>query len=304
MRNSKRTAARRGLIVSALAACLTLPLSAQLSSAGNEIWNLTLEGLEGSAASRATFGTALATGDFNGDGNPDLAIGIPDHSVSGGIRAGAVSVIYGSVPGLAASGSQFWTQETEGVPGTPEGTDDFGAALAAGDFNGDGFDDLAIGVPGEPAGAPLAGAVVVLYGSNTGLRTTNSQIWAQSVGTIQGEPEGGENFGAALAAGDFNGDGFDDLAVGVPRDGADAVVVFGAGAVNVIYGSSNRLTGVGNQIWHQNITGVEEVADENDRFGTAVAAGDFNGDGFDDLAVGVPNEEVALLTCYTGPRIA
>ena len=63
-----------------------------------------------------------------------------------------------------------------GIKGVAEAADLFGFALAAGDFDGDLFDDLAIGVPGENSGA---GAVNVLYGSSDRLRSFNDQIWAQ-----------------------------------------------------------------------------------------------------------------------------
>jgi hypothetical protein len=88
-------------------------------------------------------------GDFNGDGFDDLAVGAPLENVSGINAAGAVSIIYGSRRGLSASGNQFWHENVSGVDGAAANDDRFGIALAAGDFNGDGFDDLAIGVPGN-----------------------------------------------------------------------------------------------------------------------------------------------------------
>ena len=92
-------------------------------------------------------------------------------------------------------------------------------------------------------------------------------------------------FSAEVRA-DFNGDGFDDLAVGVP--GEDIGTINSAGAVNVIYGSSGGLSCGGNQFWHQDSSGILDTAEASDQFGDALAAGDFNGDGFDDdLAVGV-----------------
>ena len=78
--------------------------------------------------------------------------------------------------------------------------------------------------------------------------------------------------------GDFNGDGFNDLAVGVP--GEDVEGISNAGAVNVIYGSRPGLTGAGDQIWHQNQPGVNFGSEEGDSFGTSLASGDFDGDGF------------------------
>ena len=82
-------------------------------------------------------------------------------------------------------------------------------------------------------------------------------------------------------AGDFDDDGRDDLAVGVPFEGF--VGAGGAGAVNVLYGSASGLASTGNQLWYQNSPGIEDSAEDNDVLGWAVAVGDFNGDGISDL---------------------
>jgi hypothetical protein len=83
------------------------------------------------------------------------------------------------------------------------------------DFNNDGFEDLAIGVPGEELGGLAgAGAVHVIYGTANGLSTANAQFWNKNLLTVRGPfANAGDHFGAALAAGDFNCDGFADLAV-------------------------------------------------------------------------------------------
>jgi FG-GAP repeat len=103
--------------------------------------------------------------DFNNDGAADLAIGVPFEWVGAVQDAGAVHVLYGSAGGLEGPGSQFFTQDTPGVPGTVDQLDHLGFGLATGDFDQDGFADLAIGVPGEDIGMiGSAGAVVALYG--------------------------------------------------------------------------------------------------------------------------------------------
>ena len=95
----------------------------------------------------------------------------------------------------------------------------------------------------------------------------------------------------ATVMGDFNGDGFDDLAVGSPYE--DVGTKSDAGAVNIIFGAPAGITTAGNRWIHQDSAGIAGVAGPGDRFGWALAAGDFNGDGFDDLAIGVPGEDVS-----------
>ena len=139
---------------------------------------------------------AAVKGDFNGDGFSDLAIGVSDESVGSAHGAGAVNVIYGSASGLTASGNQLWTQDSPGIQGLAEAGDHFGSALATGDFNNDGFADLAVGVPGEDVGsAQDAGAVNVIYGSASGLASAGNQLWDQNSSGSQDPAEAGDGFG-------------------------------------------------------------------------------------------------------------
>ena len=138
------------------------------------------------------------------------------------------------------------------------------------DFNSDGFADLAVGVPREGVGAAeLAGAVNVLYGSAAGLSGSGSQLFVQGGGGVTDLAEPSDSFGAALAAGDFDNDGFVDLAIGVPGEDIDAIP--NAGAVNVLYGSAGRLTGLGNQQFFQGGGGVLGTREEGDAFGSSLA---------------------------------
>jgi hypothetical protein len=237
--------------------------------------------------------------DFNGDGKADLAVGVQGESIGTAWRAGAVNVIYGSATSLTAVGNQFWHQDSPGIADTAENGDGFGSALAWGDFNNDGFTDIAIGVPGEdivsffPNSAPDGGAVHVLYGSASGLTATGSQEWWQNSANVLDSSEKDDRFGAALASGDFNGDGYADLAIGVPGEGFGSLS--GCGAVHILFGSASGLTATGNQLWSQDSFGILDVCESGDHFGSALAAGDFNGDGKDDLAVGIPEEDVVAL---------
>jgi hypothetical protein len=194
-----------------------------------------------------------------------------------------VSVLYGSAGGLTTSGARLFTQ----VAGTVENSGQFGSALAAGDFNRDGFVDLAAGAPGQTIGsAGGAGAVSVLPGSAAGLTATGARLFTQVGGAV----EGGDQFGAALAAGDLNHDGFADLAAGAPSENVGSTV--DAGAVSVLPGSAGGLTTSGGRLFTQ----LGSAPERFDIFGFALAAGDFNRDGFADLAAAAPLEDVGTVS--------
>lgn len=104
------------------------------------------------------------------------------------------------------------------------------------DFNHDLYADLAIGVPYDsPGGVMEAGGVNVIYGTNVGLFPFVSDHWHQDQPNTEDSAEILEHFGRALTVGDFDGDGYYDLAVGVPIQTVNGHG--GAGAVHVFYGS-------------------------------------------------------------------
>ncbi len=229
--------------------------------------------------------------DFNGDGFADLAVGAPGESVNvAGTNygyAGIVDVVYGSSSGLVAAGVQEIAQDF-GSKGTVAGGESFGSAVVAGDFNADGYADLAVGAPGEDVGpGPQvdAGAVSVLYGSASGLSGSGDGFF-----TELGSPESGDGFGSSLAVGDFDGDGYADLAVGAP--GEDIGPHPDAGAVEVLRGSAAGLTESGATVWTQNSAGVLGRAGSLERFGEALAAGNLGKGPEEDLAIGVPGQNV------------
>jgi FG-GAP repeat len=233
--------------------------------------------------------TETLRGDFNGDNYADLAVGVTGEEFDG-VTSGAVVVFYGTDEGLSTKGDKVFHRDTAGVKGAPEPGDEFGRVLAVGNFNDDEYADLAIGVPFDDDEAQDAGSVTVLYGSSEGLSTDNSETWDQDSPGIEDDADKGDNFGYALTTGDFNGDYYDDLAIGVP--GEDVSDEDDAGLVHVIYGTGKGLDAEGSQIWHQGIEGVTGLLEENDRFGTTLAAGDFDDDDSDDLVIGVPDEDV------------
>ena len=231
-----------------------------------------------------------ARDDFNGDGYADQAIGVPDEDLPGGADAGAVQVLYGSSDsGLTATGDQRFTQDVTGVPDVAEPGDRFGAAVAASDFDGDGFGDLAIGAPGEDDGGVAdMGRVTILHGSATGLKTSGALLLGQGSPNVPDDNEPGDRFGAALAAGNLGRGDRGDLAVGAP--GEDVGAINGAGAVTTLYGTASGLGTAGSTLWTQNTANVEQDAEAGDGFGSVLAIGDFGKGAESDLAVGVPAE--------------
>jgi hypothetical protein len=179
-----------------------------------------------------------------------------------------------------------------GVPGTAETATRFGATVAAGDFDGDGPADLAIGAPSDDLGAmPDAGSVVVLRGGGSGLTATGAQHWTQDTTGVIDSAELDDGFGSALASANFGRGGESDLAIGVPGETVNGQQ--GAGMVNVLYGGVSGLSSSGNTARDQDTSGVLGDAGVGDSFGYALAAGELNGDGqYADLAVGVPGETV------------
>jgi len=154
----------------------------------------------GTAETGDHFGHALATGDFNHDGIADLAVGLAFEDVGTIVDAGAVTVLYGTAGGLSGTGSQQFTENTTGVVGTAETGDSFGEMLASSDFNNDGVDDVAVGLPMEDVGTLMdAGAVTVLYGTAGGLGGAGSQQFTENTTGVVGTAETGDHFGHALA---------------------------------------------------------------------------------------------------------
>jgi hypothetical protein len=275
-----------------------------------QFWSQNATGVPGSSETGDFFGLALAAGDFNGDHISDLAVGIPDKNITFNgttfANVGRVIVIYGSANGgLNASSSAVLPAKAfdftlGGRTDKLQNNAALGAALAWGDFNGDGIGDLAIGAPGFttlPVFQQSAGAVWILYGSlNNGLTTFGNQFFTQDDVGVGGGNDPDDFFGSALAAGDFNSDGASDLAIGVPfEDSGFLRTTLDSGRVVVLYGSiNNGLSTAGAQSWNADNDGTANESVAGARYGQALAAGDFNGDGHTDLAIGAPGETALI----------
>jgi hypothetical protein len=259
--------------------------------------------IKGAAAGDALGSAVAAAGDVNGDGRMDLLLGSRNELILDRGSAGAAYIIFGQTSDLDLSLYDFTGGNVGGykvVGGVDSG---IGTAVAGlGDINGDGYADVAIAASNWNNGGVNGGVVYVIYGSDT-VRDTSGYIDLQTppppgiLFAIFGRT-GDVNLGGAVSgAGDFNGDGFDDILIGAM--GAVSVTTSIDGAAFLIYGQAalhisttiddfTQSLGLGFAITAQQI---------NDQLGYAVAGGgDVNGDDYDDIVVSASQQQFT-----TGP---
>lgn len=219
----------------------------------------THHGYEVVGADNELLGIGLAASDVDGDGIDDLIAGAPGEGDFGTVR-----VYLGTSVGPGATPDQRLT-------GSPRGGQFGNAVDALGDVNGDGYDDIAVCDPGVTNGNTLEGRVSVFLGRSTGLRPTAALSWEPN----QDYAQLGVYSQGVVTGGDLDGDGYNDVLVGIPRysngtDGEGRVVGFRGSAAGLSRDPAWRWEG--------------DQADA--RFGQDLSVGDLDGDGFDDLVVG------------------
>ena len=292
---------------------------------GAEIAVNTLDGSNGVTiigASREGTGAIVANaGDINGDGLNDIVIGDPCAQGSNGEVTGGVFIVYGQEVGLGATIDLNALDSSKGFKLTGITNFEFtGLSIdSAGDINGDGIDDLIIGAPAASFlngltatvdNSLMPGAGYVVFGQAGGFASSVNLVSLNGSNgfKITGDPE---FFGAGYAvsgAGDINGDGFDDLIIGQPFKASYAFDPATKGRGYVIFGKADsfapnlnlsNIDGVNGFALIEAFNGFPGIAPFNSRTGgyfampdflgaSVSAAGDVNGDGFDDIIIGAP----------------
>ncbi|MCC6475810.1 FG-GAP repeat protein [bacterium] len=210
------------------------------------------------------FGSSLATGDFNHDGTPDLAVAAEGGQGTGAKPAGKVYLYLG--------GSDFGASPS--VLTVNEAKDSFGRSITmAHDINGDEFADLVVGAPHSAKAGATSGRAYVWFGNAEGKPSSIPNLEIR-LGTLN------DLFGSSVATGDITGDGQADLVIGSPHYGTEATY---SGAAYVFAG------GKGINVTKPTKLYKGELSSFQDQFGWSLdIIADGDGDGVAELVVGAP----------------
>ncbi len=227
-----------------------------------------------------------AAGDLNKDGYDDIVIGSENADDGANTDAGKTYVIFGSAARPSGPINLATLALPTGIIFTGEaGADLSGTSVSnAGDIDGDGYEDLIIGARGsDPSGRTDAGKSYVVFGGPS-LASINLSALGTGGFSIVGVTAGNATGVSVSAAGDVNGDGYDDLIIGA--DLANPGGRTDAGETYLLFGSSTRpIAPIDLTVVSNGLAIVGGAID--DRAGHSVSqAGDVNGDGYDDLLIG------------------
>lgn len=252
--------------------------------------------INGVAVSDFSGYSVSGVGDVNGDGVADLIISALWADPNGINQAGACYVVFGG-PGVGVGGT-FELSSLNGTNGFvingANPRDRIGSFVSsAGDLNGDGVDDIAVGVMNANPNGQSSGACYVIFGEpgvGAGGTFEVSSLNGTNGFVCNGEQRYGGVGSAVSSAGDINGDGVDDLVIGAPGD-SDYSFSNGGSKSYVVFGGAG--VGAGGSIELSSLNGVNgfviDEASSGDESGSSVAGvGDVNGDGVDDLLIGAP----------------
>ena len=249
--------------------------------------------INGVSAGDTSGWSASSAGDVNGDGLDDLIVGASRDDPNGS-NSGASFVVFGKSDGTAVELSDVEAGTGGGfVINGVSAVDLMGRSVSsAGDVNGDGLDDLIVGAYFDDPNGSNSGASFVVFGKSDGTPVELSAV-EPDTGTggfvINGVSEGDQSGSSVSSAGDVNGDGFDDLIVGAFGNDSNGS---NSGASFVVFGKSDGAA-VELQTLPVMMTGfqIKGVSAEDISGFSVSSAGDVNGDGFDDLIVGAPNDD-------------